>query len=92
MGKGRGKGGRDSGPSPSPSPPIAEAEFRKHAGGGPGKDAWLVVDGHVYDVSSFQHRHPGGAELFRSRIGLRGIFAVCPPQDALDDFVRRSPA
>jgi fatty acid desaturase len=69
MGKGRGKGGRDSGPSPSPSPPIAEAEFRKHAGGGPGKDAWLVVDGQVFDVSSFQHRHPGGAELFRAWAG-----------------------
>jgi fatty acid desaturase len=61
MGKGSGRGG-DSGSSPPALPPakISHSELQKHASD---KDAWLLIDGQVYDVSSFQHRHPGGLEL-----------------------------
>lgn len=26
-------------------------------------DSWVAVDGRVYDVTSFQHIHPGGATI-----------------------------
>ena len=36
---------------------ITRAELAKHAKDG---DCWLLIDGKVYDVSSFVGEHPGG--------------------------------
>lgn len=34
-------------------------------------DAWIVVDGEVYDVTAFLETHPGGAEVSRE------LFPMC---------------
>lgn len=33
------------------------------------RDAWVVVDGHVYDVTMFLERHPGGAAVLEAHLG-----------------------
>lgn len=40
---------------------ITMAEVQKHAAGS--DDAWMVVNGKVYDVSNW-HEHPGGRVIF----------------------------
>ena len=27
------------------------------------EDRWIVIDGHVYDITQWQKRHPGGAKV-----------------------------
>lgn len=39
---------------------FTAAEISKHNGE---KDAWIVVDGVVYDVTEFLGTHPGGVEV-----------------------------
>jgi len=33
------------------------------------KDRWIVVDGYVYDVSTWARRHPGGEKIITSYAG-----------------------
>lgn len=33
------------------------------------KDMWLSIDGKVYDVTKYQHDHPGGAEIMLQHAG-----------------------
>jgi cytochrome b involved in lipid metabolism len=32
-------------------------------------DVWIIVDGEVFDVTEFQHEHPGGVKVFRKVAG-----------------------
>lgn len=45
----------------------------KHSGK---DDAWMTINGKVYDVSKYLEDHPGGEEVLMDRIG----------QDASEDF------
>ena len=49
------------------------------------RDAWVVVDGHVYDVSGFLHSHPGGLDVLDGRLGTDISDALRSP-----DFHRHS--
>ncbi|CAN0178365.1 unnamed protein product, partial [Phaeothamnion confervicola] len=40
------------------------------------EDCWIVVDGHVYDVTPFLKDHPGGAESI----------TLCAGEDATEEF------
>ena len=40
---------------------LTAAEISKHKRD---EDAWIVVDGVVYDITSFLQTHPGGVEVF----------------------------
>lgn len=33
------------------------------------KDAWLIIDGHVYDVTGYLEEHPGGPEIMMDSAG-----------------------
>lgn len=39
---------------------ISKAEVAQH---NKPEDAWLIIDGHVYDVTKWAAEHPGGPEL-----------------------------
>ena len=45
------------------------------------KDAWIVVDGEVYDVTRWLSRHPGGAKVLMHYAGedatVSQAFTVC---------------
>jgi 4-hydroxysphinganine ceramide fatty acyl 2-hydroxylase len=41
-------------------------EIRKHSHE---KDAWIVIDGYVYDVTHFLDIHPGGANIIAEHLG-----------------------
>lgn len=49
---------------------VSMEEVRKHNSGA--GDAWVVVDGVVYDVSHFLDTHPGGAQVCTDRRTLQG--------------------
>ena len=70
MGKGAGKGGDAGGPGGGgviKSAAVTSVdEVSQHSAK---LDSWLIIDGNVYDVSSFEARHPGGRELFRPWAG-----------------------
>lgn len=53
---------------------LSMQEVARHASA---QDCWTVVDGVVYDVTSFVARHPAGAESIREMCG----------QDATEDFM-----
>ena len=42
------------------------AEVAKHSGR---KSCWIVIDGKVYDVTSFLPEHPGGATILLKQAG-----------------------
>ena len=39
---------------------FTAAEVAKHKAS---DDFWLIVDGDVYDLTKFQHEHPGGVKV-----------------------------
>ena len=45
---------------------ITLAEFDTH---NKPTDAWLLFDGRVLDVSTFQHEHPGGPDVLLECVG-----------------------
>ena len=59
------------------------------------KDAWIVVDGEVYDVTRWLSRHPGGAKVLMHYAGedatvsqafaavCASIFCTCTMQDSV---------
>lgn len=55
--------------SPSRPRTISIAELRRHSSR---HDAWLAVDSHVYDVTSYVEYHPGGIDML-----LAGVGKVC---------------
>jgi L-lactate dehydrogenase (cytochrome) len=60
--------GGTSGPSPSPhaAKQISYSEVQKHAS----KDScWVIIEGQVYDVTSFLPDHPGGAGVIIKNSG-----------------------
>ena len=38
---------------------------------------WIVIDGKIYDVSSFMKRHPGGENIMSSYIGQDATVSFC---------------
>ena len=56
-----------------PPIPSTRADVATHSGK---DDAWLVIDGKVFDVSKYLEDHPGGEEVLLDRVG----------QDATEDF------
>ncbi|PHH72217.1 hypothetical protein CDD80_4673 [Ophiocordyceps camponoti-rufipedis] len=52
-------------PSGTPLLRVSSSELRAHTGRR-GKDAWMALDGKVYNVSSYARFHPGGVpEMMR---------------------------
>ncbi|KAJ1622219.1 cytochrome b5-like heme/steroid binding domain-containing protein, partial [Pavlovales sp. CCMP2436] len=49
-----------------PSRRVGTAELRAHTSRA---SLWLVLNGHVYDVSSFQFDHPGGKRVLLEHAG-----------------------
>ena len=59
------------------------------------KDAWIVVDGEVYDVTRWLSRHPGGAKVLMHYAGedatvsqafaavCASIFCTCTMQESV---------
>ncbi|KAJ3216836.1 hypothetical protein HK099_005705 [Clydaea vesicula] len=45
---------------------VSFAEVSKHT---TAKDAWMVIDGNVYDVTKFLDDHPGGEEVLLEQAG-----------------------
>lgn len=33
------------------------------------QDAWVIIDGKIYDLSHFAQKHPGGAEVILEHLG-----------------------
>lgn len=49
---------------------INGAEVAKHT---KKNDCWIVLDSHVYDVTSFLSEHPGGASIILKNAGTVSI-------------------
>ncbi len=53
-------------PAPTTNTGITMAQVAKHS---TASDCWLVVDAKVYNVSSFENQHPGGAQAIIKECG-----------------------
>lgn len=65
MGKG-GNGTQHPPPGIDPERALKWEEIRKH---NKETDAWLVLEGNVYDVTEFKQRHPGGWKVMEDHSG-----------------------
>lgn len=52
--------------SSSPDRILTMAEVARH---NTGADCWVIIDGNVYDVTSFLRRHPGGSGVIATNAG-----------------------
>lgn len=53
--------------------PLADVEKHNKEG-----DAWVVIHGKVYDISTFMHKHPGGKGVFKQYLGkVRSLWVAC---------------
>ena len=59
-------------PSATPSAGLTSEEVQKHASG---QDCWSVINGQVYDLTSYVNDHPGGAALISAICGKDGSSA-----------------
>jgi cytochrome b involved in lipid metabolism len=53
-------------PEPKQGPEIRLAEIRQHKSR---NSMWVIIQGNVYDVTSFIKKHPGGAGLIEDYAG-----------------------
>ena len=53
----------------APGRRFSGAEVARHRGA---RDAWIVMDGEVYDITEFLESHPGGSEV--SEVAYRFFF------------------
>jgi cytochrome b involved in lipid metabolism len=51
---------------------LTSEEVQKHASG---QDCWSVINGQVYDLTSYVNDHPGGAALISAICGKDGSSA-----------------
>lgn len=65
-------GAAASDPSATPSTALTSEEVQKHASG---QDCWSVINGQVYDLTSYVNEHPGGASLISAICGKDGSAA-----------------
>jgi predicted heme/steroid binding protein len=92
------KGLKDATPEPAPLKAgdnkkrelrlISREEVAKHAAE---KDCWLIIDGKVYDVTSYVEEHPGGDSILNNagRDSTQGFHGPQHPArvfDIIDDF------
>ena len=47
-------------------PCYSREEVSQH---GTAEDCWIILHGEVYDVTSWLHKHPGGAQLLLNHAG-----------------------
>ena len=59
-------------PSSTPNASLTSEEVLKHA---TGQDCWSVINGQVYDLTSYVNEHPGGAALISAICGQDGSAA-----------------
>jgi len=56
-------------PSAAPNASLTSEEVLRHASG---QDCWSVINGQVYDLTSYVSEHPGGADLINAICGKDG--------------------
>ena len=59
-------------PGVTPNTTLTSEEVLKHA---TGQDCWSVINGQVYDLTSYLNEHPGGAALINAICGQDGSAA-----------------
>jgi cytochrome b involved in lipid metabolism len=59
-------------PGVTPNTTLTSEEVLKHA---TGQDCWSVINGQVYDLTSYVNEHPGGAALINAICGQDGSAA-----------------
>lgn len=59
-------------PGLSPTATLTSEEVLKHS---TGQDCWSVINGEVYDLTSYVSEHPGGADLINAICGKDGSAA-----------------
>ncbi|KAL2642066.1 hypothetical protein R1flu_009653 [Riccia fluitans] len=61
---------------------VTLEEVRKHR---TPEDAWIVVDGEVYDITDFLENHPGGAELIMEHLEDDNVYEIMKGVDESSD-------
>ncbi|CAM9286164.1 unnamed protein product [Ectocarpus sp. 12 AP-2014] len=63
--------------------PFTAEEVARHSSD---DDAWIIVDGKVYDVTSYLHQHPGGDAILRNAGGdsTEGMHGPQHPPSAME--------